>query len=134
MGNTNTMNPNDPNPSYQPKPPLDQRAAELANDAKQAIQETGTDLKEKASGAAAIAGEKLSDLGSKIGHAASDLRDKVGEKLSDLREGASDLYSSASSKVRTFGEDSVEYARENPVSTVLTAFAAGILIGYTLRR
>lgn len=114
--------------------PTSTHESNLARDAKDAVLNAGQDIKDKATHMAHTAGEKLSDLGEKISTGAGELRDKVGRKMSDLREGAVDLYDKASSRVRTFGEDSVDFARENPVSTVLTAFAAGILLGYTLRR
>lgn len=129
------MNPNYPqsnDPNAEPK--LSDQAAEMARRAKQGLQEAGEEMKEKAGNLATAAREKLSEYGGKIGDAAANVRDKVGEKVSDLREGAADLYHRATARVRTLGDDGVEFVRENPVSTVLTVFAAGVLLGYTLRR
>jgi ElaB/YqjD/DUF883 family membrane-anchored ribosome-binding protein len=128
------MNPNQPNPRFDPNPTFDEKAAELARDAKEGIKNAGEELKEKAADVADATREKFSEVGERVGDAAKSLREKASEKFSDLRDGAADLYERTSARVRTMGEDGVEFVRDNPISTVLTVFAAGILLGYTLRR
>src|SRR5262245_7357501 len=111
--------------SNDPEPPADPNAD---------VGRAARKIKDQAANLASAAGKKLSQLRDRVGSAAEDLRDKVGEKVTDLRHGAVDLYERATARVRTIGEDGVEFVRKNPVSTVLTVFAAGFLLGRFMRR
>lgn len=124
-----------PNPEQDPESQssFGQRAANLAREAKEGIASAGEKIKDKAGEWKDTASEKISDAGDQVRSTAANLRDKVTDKYHDLRDGASDFYDRASARVRTLGDDGVEFVRENPFSTVLTAFGAGLLIGYALR-
>ena len=66
--------------------------------------------------------------------AANDVKRGVSGVLEDAREKAEHLYERARGRVRTLGEDGVEYVRDNPVKTLLTAAAIGFAIGFAARR
>ena len=124
--NTESENPTNPSLSSQAA----NTASKMADQAKAGLHAAGEAIHDTAQQAAATA----QGLGSRIRTAAEDLKDRAGAALHDLGEGAANMYRGASDRVRTLGEDSVDYVRENPVSTVLTAFAAGVVLGYVLHR
>ncbi len=127
------------NPNLNPEDPTDpntisKTAADLANKAKEGLRSAGETLREKGQAAVSAAGETASKVGERVRQTAATVAEKATDMAHDVGERASDLYRRASSRVRTLGEDSVEFVRENPVSTVLTALAAGVVLGYALRR
>jgi ElaB/YqjD/DUF883 family membrane-anchored ribosome-binding protein len=129
------MNPNPhPEDSTDPNASFSKTAADLASKAKEGLRSAGETLREKGQAAVSAAGEAASKAGERLRDTASSVAERATDVAHDLGERASDLYRRASSRVRTLGEDSVEFVRENPVSTVLTALAAGVVLGYALRR
>lgn len=109
-------------------------ASAFGHEAKETVKAAGENLKEKGQEMAGNLREKLSAAGERVRSTVNDLRDKVSGKMHDLGESASDLYQQARARVRTVGDDSVEFVRENPLSTVLTTFAVGVVLGYALHR
>jgi len=109
-------------------------ASAFGHEAKETVKSAAENLKQKGQEVAGNLREKLSAAGESVRSTVSDLRDKVADKMHDLGEGASHLYEQARARVRTVGDDSVEFVRENPLSTVLTTFAVGVVLGYALHR
>jgi ElaB/YqjD/DUF883 family membrane-anchored ribosome-binding protein len=83
------------------------------------------------------AGSLRTNLESSKGHvkqAAGDLRAAATATASDLRDRAEHVYSDARDRVRTLQEDGEQYIRANPTKAVLTALAAGFVLGLVYRR
>ena len=83
------------------------------------------------------AGNLRSNLEASKGHvkqAAGDLRAAATATANDLRDRAEHAYSDARARVRTLQEDGEQYVRENPTKAVLTALAAGFVLGLVYRR
>ena len=83
------------------------------------------------------AGNLRTNLEASKGHvkeAAGDLRAAATATASDLRDRAEHAYSDARARVRTLQEDGEQYIRENPSKAVLTALAAGFVLGIVYRR
>ena len=83
------------------------------------------------------AGNLRTNLEASKGHvkqAAGDLRAAATATANDLRDRAEHAYSDARARVRTLQEDGEQYIRENPTKAVLTALAAGFVLGLVYRR
>ena len=83
------------------------------------------------------AGNLRTNLEASKGHvkqAAGDLRAAATATATDLRDRAEHAYSDARARVRTLQEDGEQYVRENPSKAVLTALAAGFVLGLVYRR
>jgi ElaB/YqjD/DUF883 family membrane-anchored ribosome-binding protein len=65
---------------------------------------------------------------------ARDLRSAAENKANELRDRAEHAYGEARERARTFQEDGEDYVRENPTRAVLTAVAAGFVLGLIIRR
>jgi len=70
----------------------------------------------------------------------SDLSDLARENLQNVKEGAHILKNKAQEAIRHIEEDSekyikeaTDYVKENPTKSVLTALAAGLIIGLLLK-
>lgn len=63
-----------------------------------------------------------------------DLRDTLNERAGQYRERANQVWSDTAGRARTFGEDSEEYIRENPLQAIGIALAVGFVLGVILRR
>ena len=68
-----------------------------------------------------------------VRQAAGDLRAAATATASELRERAESAYSDARARARTLQEDGEQYIRENPTKAVLTALAAGFVLGLIYR-
>ena len=69
-----------------------------------------------------------------VKQAAGDLRAAATATASDLRDRAENAYSDTRARVRTLQEDGEQYIRGNPTNAVLTALAAGFVLGLVYRR
>lgn len=65
---------------------------------------------------------------------ASDVRHAAGEKAEELRAQAGEVYETAARHVSTMRGDGEEYIRHNPRESLITALAAGFVLGLLLRR
>ena len=90
--------------------------------------------KEAAEHLRSAATAKARELREKAGAKASELREKAEEKVHDFREKAEHTYGEARSRSRTFQDDGEAYIRENPTKAVLTALAAGFVLGLIMRK
>ncbi|CAN5573643.1 hypothetical protein BH20VER3_BH20VER3_03780 [soil metagenome] len=66
--------------------------------------------------------------------AADDLRSAAGAVADQYRGRAEEVWHDASSRVRSFQEDSEQYVRENPTKAVFTALGIGFVLGLIFRR
>jgi ElaB/YqjD/DUF883 family membrane-anchored ribosome-binding protein len=83
------------------------------------------------------AGNLRTNLEASKGHvkqAAGDLRAAAKTTANELRDRAEHAYSDARERVRTLQDDGEQYVRENPTKAVLTALAAGFVLGLIYRR
>jgi ElaB/YqjD/DUF883 family membrane-anchored ribosome-binding protein len=108
-----------------------------ANEVKRTVKNAAGDVGDSAKDFAATAKEKISSAGEAVADQASGLlgaaRERAGEFYEHARDQAEDLYESAKVRVRTLGDDGIEFVRDNPVKTVLTALAAGFILGFAVR-
>jgi len=84
---------------------------------------------------ASVPGE--SDLQRSADHArqaAEGLRAAAGAVAQEYRGRAEEYWNDASSKVRSFQDDTEQYVRENPTKAVLTALGIGFVLGLIFRR
>ena len=68
-----------------------------------------------------------------VRQAAGDLRAAATATAGELRQRAESAYSDARARARTLQEDGEQYIRENPTKAVLTALAAGFVLGLIYR-
>ena len=80
------------------------------------------------------AGAKASEIREKAEAKAHEFRETAEEKVHDFRERAEQKYGEARARSRTFQEDGEAYIRENPAKAVLTALAAGFVLGLIMRK
>ncbi len=66
--------------------------------------------------------------------AADDLRSAAGAVADEYRGKAEDVWNDASSRVRSFQEDTEQYVRDNPTKAVFTALGIGFVMGLIFRR
>jgi len=66
--------------------------------------------------------------------AAEDLRSAAGAVADEYRGRAEEVWNDASSRVRSFQEDTEQYVRENPTKAVCTALGVGFVLGLIFRR
>lgn len=66
--------------------------------------------------------------------AADDLRSAAGAVADEYRGRAEEVWNDASSRVRSFQEDSEQYVRENPTKAVFSALGIGFVLGLIFRR
>jgi ElaB/YqjD/DUF883 family membrane-anchored ribosome-binding protein len=90
--------------------------------------------KEAAEELRAAAEAKAREFRDKATAKAHDLRGKAEAKAQEFREKAEHTYQEARERTRTLQEDGEAYIRENPAKAVLTALAAGFVLGLLLRR
>ena len=91
-------------------------------------------ISEKASSVLGAAKEKFGTMSESARSAASSARDRAGELFGDARETATEAYEQARQRMATLSEDGMQYVRENPAKSVMTALLAGVILGFTLRR
>ncbi len=95
---------------------LKQAATEKAGELKEAATAKATEFKETATAKA------------------QEFKETATAKAGEIREKASVKWTEAREKTRTFQEDSEEYIRANPTKSVLSALAAGFVLGLILRK
>lgn len=66
--------------------------------------------------------------------AADDLKSAAGAVAEEYRGRAEEVWNDASSRVRSFQDDSEQYVRENPTKAVFTALGIGFVLGLIFRR
>ncbi len=66
--------------------------------------------------------------------AAEDLRSAARGVAEEYRGRAEEYWNDASSRVRTFQDDTEQYVRDNPTKAVLTALGIGFVLGLIFRR
>ncbi len=103
------------------------RAKEAADHLLAAATAKARELREKA-------GAKASEIRGKAEARAHEFRETAEEKVHDFRERAEHTYGEARARSRTLQEDGEAYIRENPVKAVLTALAAGFVLGLIMRK
>jgi ElaB/YqjD/DUF883 family membrane-anchored ribosome-binding protein len=77
---------------------------------------------------------KAREFRDKASAKAQEFRQTAEAKVHEFREKAEQTYGEARARTRTLQEDGEAYIRENPAKAVLTALAAGFVIGLLLRR
>ena len=119
-----------PNAESGPEPSFESAKAhvkEAAEHLRSAATAKGKELREKAE-------TKAGEIREKVSAKASEFRETAGERAQDFREKAEQRYGDARDRSRTFQEDGEAYIRENPTKAVLTALAAGFVLGLILRK
>ena len=66
--------------------------------------------------------------------AAKDLRSSAGAVATEYRGRFEEIKDDAIDRIRSFQDDGKQYVRENPTKAVLTALAAGFVLGLIFRR
>lgn len=66
--------------------------------------------------------------------AAGDLRSAAGAVADEYRGRAEEVWNDASSRVRSFQDDTEQYVRENPTKAVFSALGIGFVLGLIFRR
>ena len=66
--------------------------------------------------------------------AAEDLRSSAGAMANEYRGRFEEIKDDALDRIRTFQDDGKQYVRENPTKAVVTALAAGFVLGLIFRR
>lgn len=120
-------NPNDesgPETSFQSAKAHVKEAAEQLRSAATA---KGKELREKAEA-------KAGEIREKVGAKASEFRETAEGKVHEFRERAEERYGEARARTRTLQEDGEAYVRENPMKAVVTALAAGFVLGLVMRK
>ena len=100
---------------------------EAAEQLRSAATAKGKELREKAEA-------KAGEIREKVGAKASEFRETAEEKVHDFRDKAEQRYGEARARSRTFQDDGEAYIRENPTKAVLTALAAGFVLGLVMRK
>ena len=90
--------------------------------------------KEAADHLRSAAEAKARELREKAEAKANEFRSTAEAKVHEFRERAESTYGEARTKARTLQDDGEAYVRENPTKAVLTALAAGFMIGLIIRR
>lgn len=90
--------------------------------------------KEAASELRSAAEAKARELREKAEAKANEFRSSAEAKVHEFRERAEHSYDQARARTRTLQDDGETYIRENPTKAVLTALAAGFVLGLILRR
>lgn len=80
------------------------------------------------------ASEKAGELKEAATTKAQELKDTASAKATEFRGKAQEQWGKTREKTRTLQEDGEEYIRANPTQSVLTALAAGFVIGLILRK
>ena len=69
-----------------------------------------------------------------IHKAAEDLRSAAGATADEYRARGKEVWNDAVDRVQSFQDDGKQYVRENPTKAVVTALAAGFVLGLIFRR
>jgi ElaB/YqjD/DUF883 family membrane-anchored ribosome-binding protein len=101
---------------------------------KPSFESAKTHAKEAADELKAATEAKAREFREKASAKAQEFRQTAEAKVHEFREKAEQTYGEARARTRTMQEDGEAYIRENPAKAVLTALAAGFVIGLLLRR
>jgi len=85
----------------------------------------------------AVPPETQSKMQSSAGHgreAAEDLRSAASAVAEEYHGRAEEYWNDATSRVRSFQDDTEQYVRDNPTKAVLTALGIGFVLGLIFRR
>ena len=85
-------------------------------------------------GAMAAAEDELKRGQKQVVSAAEDLQSAGAAVAESYREKAEQAWGNAKAQARAWQDDGQEFVRKNPVKTVLTAFAIGLILGMAIRR
>ena len=66
--------------------------------------------------------------------AAENLRSAAGATADEYRARGKEVWNDAVDRVQSFQDDGKQYVRENPTKAVVTALAAGFVLGLIFRR
>lgn len=102
--------------------------------AKEAMDTTKAHLKEAVDSSKEHLKHAADDLRTAAESKARELREKGEAKAREFRGKAEQTYGETCERVRTFQEDGEAYVRQNPTKAVLTAVAAGFVLGLLFRR
>ncbi len=115
-------------------PDVSPSSHENVESSKQHLKEAGEALRANLETSKSHVKHAAEDLRSAAEAKAHELRARAENTANELRGRAEDVYSDARARVRTFQEDGEEYIRQNPSRSVLTALAAGFVLGLIIRR
>ena len=82
----------------------------------------------------ARAAEVASDVRTRAGEIAGDVRAAASAKADEFKTQAGEVYDQARRRVTTLRGDGEEYVRHNPREALITALAAGFVVGLLIRR
>ena len=82
----------------------------------------------------AAAGQAAVDLKGKATEVVDDLKHVASVKAEEFKGQAGEAYDHARQRVRSLHEDAEEYVRQKPREALLSAVAAGFVLGLLLRR
>lgn len=82
----------------------------------------------------AKAAEVAGDVRARAGEIAGDVRAAASAKADELKAQAGEVYDQARRRVTTLRGDGEEYIRHNPREALITALAAGFVVGLLIRR
>ena len=78
--------------------------------------------------------EVAGNVKSRMTEVAGEFRSSAVEQAEHLRQRAGEVYDDARQRVRTWRDEGEEYVREQPRTAVLTALAAGFVLGLIIKR
>ena len=78
--------------------------------------------------------EKVEYARAKASEAADEFKSAASAKAEEFKAYTGEVYDHARERARTVKEDTEEYARRNPRQAVLSALAAGFVLGLLIRR
>ena len=78
--------------------------------------------------------QKVQQAKDKAAEIAEDIKIRASATAAELKDYAGESYEQVTRKARSLHEDGEEYVRQNPRPAVLTALAAGFVVGLLIRR
>lgn len=115
-------------------PPSTEASSTAASGAGKEFEAAKSHVKEAADHLRSAAETKARELREKAEAKAREFRSTAEAKVHEFRERAGTGYGDARERFRTFQDEGEAYVRENPTKAVLTALAAGFVLGLILRR
>ena len=109
-------------------------AKENIESSKQHLREAGDALRANLETSKGHVKQAADDLRAAAEAKAHEFRAKAEVTAQEIRGRAEHAYSDARDRARTLQDDGEEYIRQNPSKSVLTALAAGFVLGLILRR
>jgi ElaB/YqjD/DUF883 family membrane-anchored ribosome-binding protein len=109
-------------------------AKENLESSKQHLRDAGDALKANIETSRAHVKQAAEDLRSAAETKAQELRERAGSRAQELRGQAEMAYSEARDRAQSLRQEGEHYVRQNPAKAVLTALAAGFVLGLIIRR